>query len=292
MPASPYRVGVRGNSMARAKRFARAVDSKGNTVIEFMGPAAESDGISMAMRVLTQQLIARGHGEAGGGFFGGTYGYGVDFENEVFEMHPDWQGDCTCGATEPKHLSDCDITTKWSEWVSARLSYAAPPKTDAEIDAAIEESVKLGLSRRMAALSACGSTIDFDRLEEYEQQHPPPSCTCGVSAAWEERDEHEPSCRLEQHCFTYKPTGFVLDWYKYIGRDNEIVEAGSDVTLKDMLETCLRSIGCESLKATANEYEAAEREAAEAHDRAMKFWMSDESLADDAVDPVDGDSNG
>lgn len=262
--------------MVRAKKFAEIRNANtGEPIIQFMGPGAEDDALSIAMRLLTQQLIAKGHGEGGGGFFGGEFGYGVDFENDVFVMHPDWQGDCTCGATEPKHLPECDVVTKWGDWVSARLSYAAPPKTQAEIDAEVEESVAHGMPRRMAIVGACGGEINFDRLRDYENHHPPPSCTCGVETAWQERDTHDPICKVVQHCFTYKPSGFVLDWYKYIGRDMAIREQGTDVSLREILETCLRSIGCESLEVAAREYEAAEKAAAEAHRRSMQFWLGD-----------------
>lgn len=37
---------------------------------------------------------------------------------------------------------------------------------------------------------------------------------------------HLPTCSLELPNFLYKPTGFALSWYKYIGRDMEVkVEA-------------------------------------------------------------------
>ncbi len=71
--------------MSIGKKFGEIRNAKtGEALVEIIGPGASDDALSIAMRLLTQQLIARGHGGAGGGFFGGTYGYGVDFSNDVF----------------------------------------------------------------------------------------------------------------------------------------------------------------------------------------------------------------
>lgn len=44
-------------------------------------------------------------------------------------------------------------------------------------------------------------------------------------AAWAEflkdHSGHKPTCSLELPNFLYKPTGFEMRWYKYIGRDTE-----------------------------------------------------------------------
>ncbi|NUP13784.1 MAG: hypothetical protein HOW73_47720 [Polyangiaceae bacterium] len=37
------------------------------------------------------------------GLLGGEYGYGQHFENAVFEMHPYYWGDCTCGFDDREH---------------------------------------------------------------------------------------------------------------------------------------------------------------------------------------------
>lgn len=43
-------------------------------------------------------------------------------------------------------------------------------------------------------------------------------CSCGE----DETEDHEPDCPVILPNFLYKPTGFALDWYKYIGRDMEV----------------------------------------------------------------------
>ncbi len=197
-------------------------------------------------------------------------------------MHPDWQGDCTCGAQKPVHSAACRAV--FDVWLTARNEAGVVRKSDEEREAQVKKDIERGIPKNMAMLGLCMSPWDRNLTMEYERAHPRPECAEGCSAiGWVERDECDPSCRLSQHCFTYKPSGFVLDWYKYIGRDNEIREQGSDVSLREMLEACLRSIGCESLDEAAHAYEAAERDSAEAHNRALKFWMEDESPNADAV---------
>lgn len=49
-------------------------------------------------------------------------------------------------------------------------------------------------------------------------------CTCGADDASSEAHEepHKKDCALVLPNFLYKPTGFALEWYKYIGRGMEV----------------------------------------------------------------------
>lgn len=51
---------------------------------------------------------------------------------------------------------------------------------------------------------------------------------------------HKPTCSLELPNFHYKPTGFKVRWYKWIGRDNETEGDPGDV--RTMLGQCLASV--------------------------------------------------
>ena len=247
--------------MAKAKKFGAIKNAQtGETLVQLIGPGAEDDPLSVCLRMLTHQLQQRHPDLTVGGFFGGPFGYGVDFKNDVFEMHPDWQGDCTCGATEPIHAEACRAL--FDAWLTARNDYGIVPSTDAEIEAEVTKSRAMGFSEQWARLSSCARPFSFARTEEYERAHPRPACVCEAKN-WVERDTHDPSCRLEQHCFAFFPTGFVMDWYKYIGRDNEIHEQGSLITVADMIEACLRSIDGPSLDVAFAAYVAAEKDRAE-----------------------------
>jgi len=254
-----------------AKKFAELRDKKtGDTVAQFFGPGASDDPLSICLRVLTHQLQQRvSDSEQGGGFFGGSFGYGVNFDNSVFEMHPDWQGGCTCGATEPQHAPACE-ERRW-EYVRARNDYAVVPSTPEERDADVQSALAMGMSQLGAAMTTAFRPWSWERAEEYERNHPHPGCPPDCTAiGWVERESHDPTCRLEQHCFTFKPSGFVLDWYKYIGRDNDVVDGGRNTpTIGEMFGACLASIGAPALDDALREYAKAEDEEAESLKRGM-----------------------
>lgn len=265
--------------MARAKKIAEVRDAKtGEALVQFMGPAREDDALSVALRLLTHQLMATGHGDgASGGLFGGQFGYGVDFENAVFEMHrarADY--DCTCEAENPVHADTCARVTQREAWRRARLQYASETKTDADREAEIASSIERGMPRNMAILGACSYQVDFNKLIEYDTRYPFPACSCGALEAFVPSDRHAADCQrtiADKPNFLHKPTGLSVRWYKYIGRDMEIEHTG-DVTLREMLESCLESIGVDSLDAAASAFSEAEREEVDAFRRSMEFWQS------------------
>jgi hypothetical protein len=265
-----------------AKKFAEIRNrDTGEVLVQMIGPGRDEDALSIGLRMLTHQLtLKRPEAEAGFGF-GGRFGYGVDFENDTFEMHYDRQDcDCTCGATEPKHAESCDSVTKRGDYMKARMDYAILSKTDAERDAQIEADVARGLPRRMAALHACGDHIDFSRLLEYDADHQFPACSCGVLETWTESEQHARDCQTaiaERPNFTHKASGFTVRWYKYIGRDNEVGDLSMTIAAwSAILSECLASFNGQPLDDAMSAYESAEREEAEATRRAMSFWTSDD----------------
>jgi len=58
---------------------------------------------SERLRNLTKLLVEKTGAQSSYGL-GGEFGYGVDFKNSVFEMHPYWWGECEC---EHDHKEDC-----------------------------------------------------------------------------------------------------------------------------------------------------------------------------------------
>lgn len=64
-------------------------------------PAISGDYVSERLRRLVRCLRAAGvDTDSHAGFLGGSDGYGAEFQNDVFEMHPEYDGDCTCGGEE------------------------------------------------------------------------------------------------------------------------------------------------------------------------------------------------
>ena len=265
--------------MTIGKKFAELRNKKtGETLIRFIGPGRDEDALSIGLRMLTHQLMLKTSDDGGFGF-GGRYGYGVDFENDIFEMHYDRQDyDCTCGASEPKHGVSCDQVTQRRAWLDARMEFATDRKTDEEREAEIAASVARGMPRNMAILGACVSPMHFERFEEYERLHPFPACSCGVLKNWKESETHARDCQrsiAERPNFTHKPSGLEICWYKYIGRDNEINNKSlTGVEWGDILASCLASFGGPDFNTALAAYAAAEEEEAEAHKRAMDFWTA------------------
>lgn len=267
--------------MARAKRFATAKDEAGNVVAEVFVPAAEDDAISVSLRLLTQQLIARGHGEGGGGF-GGEFGYGVEFENDVFMMHPFcWceRDDClwcggSCGCAEPyrvgRHLDGRRVSDEEYEAWHATIEKPLPWKaTNAKhgtkeyrrhqdaFDAYIEERDRRSGRIWPPVVHVCGRGMFYSRHEEIWAVYSP-----------------KPYPHSAPH-FWHKASGLRVWWYKYIGRDMHAY-VDSESPLRAVIEDCLCSIGAASLEQSADEYKAAEHAAQEAATRAMEFWASDD----------------
>lgn len=74
-------------------------------------PVPDEDAVSEGLVRLTQQIHERGLADgSAGGFFGGTFGYGADYENDVFMLHRycwcEREGECPwctgCGFYEAK----------------------------------------------------------------------------------------------------------------------------------------------------------------------------------------------
>lgn len=74
-------------------RIASIVNKEsGETVCEVFGPpradSADADGLSQGLYALSEILVRSETVESFGMGMAGPYGYGVDYENDVFKMHP------------------------------------------------------------------------------------------------------------------------------------------------------------------------------------------------------------
>jgi len=152
---------------------------------------------------LTRALSEAGW-EPSSGFLGGEFGYGANFENDVFEMHPFWWGECGCGYDERElawddaheHTPDCyQIALRAADVDSYRYD---DPRRDEIIR---EVAAQFGVDSLYGALVHCTC--------EYDVQW----------AAWLAENTHDPKCGVARPNFLHKPSGVRVDWYKYIGRD-------------------------------------------------------------------------
>lgn len=70
-------------------------------------------------------------------------------------------------------------------------------------------------------------------------------CTCGADDS-EDEMEHKPDCAIMLPNFVHKPTGFTVEWYKWIGRGMEIDAKGAN--FHDVLADCLGSLAAKEVE--------------------------------------------
>lgn len=163
------------------------------------------------------------------GFLGGEWGYGQDFENDVFEMHPFWWGDCECGYEERE-----------VEWENSHRHAADCYRTALH---ALGD-VAFGDDRGPALARSWGLP------ERGWGVH----CTCGredARLAWVEAHPHPDHCPQVRPNFRHKPSGTEVRWYKYIGRSMD----GPHVTKREwqsIVDECEASLAEQPLVVLAD----------------------------------------
>ncbi|SII94932.1 Uncharacterised protein [Mycobacteroides abscessus subsp. abscessus] len=144
-------------------------------------PERSEDLISDSLRTLTRELQGITN-EGALGFLGGEYGYGCDYENDVFMMHPF----CWCERADCPWCLDCECPEGAEEY------------------------------------SVGGEVVDFQRYcDEYDLTgntnrsfRVVPELECG-SCVKRRTIGFAPN-------FLFKPTGAKVRWYKYIGRSMKV----------------------------------------------------------------------
>lgn len=151
--------------------------------------------------------------------------YGVEFENDVFLMHPDYQdAECTCGHHDKAdkwheanpHAAECYNTlrhARFEEWEQAH------PEAEYKIRQSAREQICRDL--------CLGFSIPWD-----DGKGSYIHCTCGQEARckqWFTENDHDARCPIALPNFWFKPTDLKVEWYKYIGRDVQLNrEIGTD----------------------------------------------------------------
>ncbi len=212
--------------------------------IEIIIPSnSPGDFLSDSLRSLTAAVEKlKGKEEFYG--LGGPHGYGSEFENETFLLHPycwceqedcPWCGECQVGFPEVQHGPDC----YQSKLDSLRRKHGE--KTDWGYSVGFDnkkyDRARTKLCKAMGLNPRFGSEVH---------------CTCG---AVDEAQKEYDACQCDWHLgkgqfrfgkatpapnFWHKPTGLMVWWYKYIGRDMELSQERSDVA--EILAECLRSL--------------------------------------------------
>lgn len=212
-------------------------DEAGDAIVQMFSATnalTSGDGLDQALYALSETLIRGLDLSGGGGFLGGEFGYGVDFENDVFLMHHFcWcdSDDCLwCGGSccqvehfhEP-HRAGCYQVRR--QLLCKEFGEQAGWTQDEYYTVSLNSPNIKKYDRAIKSL-----------CKEMGQTYPECSdvhCTCGVDGEWRARYD---ACRCEWHLgegrfiygvaaqapnFWHKPSGFQVSWYKWIGRGME-----------------------------------------------------------------------
>ena len=162
------------------------------------------------------------------GLLGGEWGYGQDFSNGVFEMHPYWWGDCTCGfdmeefewARSRGHAPQCFQTRYWAE--SERLN-------DEEMD----------FDARHGALTTWAKANGYPEAPYGEALY----CDCGYDeeyVTWRQDHDHSPEC--PEVCPNFRCGNLEIRWYKYCSRGLSANRVTNRKELKAIFKRCFDSL--------------------------------------------------
>lgn len=114
------------------------------TDIKILLPQCSPDEVSDLLRRLTEKIIIKEQKKRVIGFLGGEFGYGCDYENENFRMHPYcWceQEDCKwCSGANPNYLhKSSGAKIWWYKYIGRSMEIKIPE--DFDLISAIRESI-------------------------------------------------------------------------------------------------------------------------------------------------------
>lgn len=202
------------------------------TDVTIVLPAVSQDRISSDLRELTSEIDAIDPELVAHGLLGGSNGYGAEFSNDVFEMHPFWWGDCECGhdsrewdwAESNSHREHC-----YQEEI-VRRGYSPDWDEDYKTRQAKNKSVTDAVCAEMGLDPEFGSAVH---------------CTCDYRdnwAQWVKDNPHPKTCPVVRPNFMHKASGVEISWYKYIGRGMEVPENLSRKEWRVIFNECLDSL--------------------------------------------------
>jgi hypothetical protein len=156
------------------------------------------------------------------------YNYGAGraaFENEVFRVFPYYWGDCTCGFE--------DRESRWSNDNPHHTGCWQERFRRATHNLDFRDGEKWALENGWPV----------------ENGNPRPGmavyCDCGVEQQWQKwraENDHSEECPTIQPNFHYKPTDFMISWYKYPFRSAYVNREMSAEDLVKIVRHCVSSI--------------------------------------------------
>lgn len=195
-------------------------------------PPVSSDRIAVDLRDLTRLLVTDHGADYIGGGLGGEWGYGTRFANDTFEMNPQNWGDCSCTRDEAE--------SRWCDtYDHAQTCYQQVIRARGFLDYP-EMDYYERLDHNLAIVEAVCAEMGLDP-ENGSYVH----CTCTHEAdyeAWVAANPHDNAiCAMDRPNFRHKPTGAVVNFYKYLGRSMEVDLNGADWDA--VIADCRQSLG-------------------------------------------------
>jgi hypothetical protein len=203
--------------------------------------ADETDALDHGLVALTE-AICQTTGEETGFGLGGRFGYGEDYENDVFMMRRycwcestscKWCDDDACGCPnpEPRHYVDGIEKSCDDFWSANKKIVGEMPGDSAKFGTPEYEAADAAWSLRIAERDRRLKMIYPARIHSCEPR--------GMMADRLEGEDERPNQRAPN--FWHKKSGMRVWWYKWIGRSMETV--GDDgVNLQQMFDECLASL--------------------------------------------------
>jgi len=226
--------------------------------ITIVMPEASDDHISSGLRSLTKILEKHTGRDNVQGILGGRHGYGVDYKNDVFEMHPFYWGECICSHDELQdnfyetlqHEQHCYQTELKNALIAEgyKLNEWGGPadELDEEEHFAGRERLSKFYSFKSAKAKELSAKYGFD-TEVGVYVH----CNCEYDVqdkAWHEENTHTEECPVDKPNFQHYESGFEVRWYKYIGRGMELNKNLNAAEWPLILLECANSVFADSAK--------------------------------------------
>jgi hypothetical protein len=206
-----------------------------DVIVQVVVPAVSRDEISIGLRNLTRALADRGIGRADAFGLGGPDGYGVDYENDTFLMHPycwceqescRWCSEDACGCPHPEveHYLDGERVPCWSAANRILLGKFA------------DHRPSNARERRQ------WNVIIAERDRRLVRVYPERTHTCTPHGLMADRPRGASWLPTQSAPnFWHKASGLRVWWYKYIGRDIKthpnVVVWPSEVILRDCMDS-------------------------------------------------------
>lgn len=159
---------------------------------------------------------------------GDDSGYGVEFSNDLFEVHPYYWGECKCGYD--------DLQATWERSNSHAESCYQPAYK------ALVGQYGFSLDVPDAEVKALCERFGIPYANGYGCAI---HCTCDYGKNWAEfcrANDHKKDCPIVLPNFLHKPSGLELRWYKYPLRDSYFNRDISAAEWRKMMLECIASL--------------------------------------------------